>query len=1273
MRLNRSIAFLPYSSILILLIHSTSYGQYPNFTYNNIDTNNSGRMALADIDGDNLPDVVVHRWGSERGLNADGTLTWYRYPDWTPTLIAGNRNFFGDIVEAADLDGDGDKDIITATGSDYESDIWWYEHPGPGGDPLTSPWIEHFVGQSAPNSESKDLAIVDIDQDGKLDIVTRQKDDVVIWFMDTLATDSWSMITLEIVYREGMAVGDIDMDGDTDLVLNGYWLQNPLPGNDPRNPFQWQWYDIDTLWYNDPQGLAWYRNGVKAVVTDVNNDQIVDVVFSHSEIIEDGFPIAWYETTNPTGGEAAWARHDIATDMHHQHTLQAGDFNNDGTIDILAGKLTGDAPLSTIIYYNLGGPVPAWNPVTIDTTGCYSGRIIDLGSDGDLDFVSSREWDAGPVYFLENQLDPAPPVYELTDWQYIEVDNSRDRYGDTIGVSTLAYFGLGWGDAEGDGDLDLVSGRYFYRNPGGDMAAAWPRVDLTAGNSLDVIDASLMTDVDGDDRTDAIGFYGTPDGSTVYWLEADDQLGTSWSAYPIDDDAPYDYFHLNPQGYALAELVNSGRPEIVFSNGTKIYYYEIPATNPEAGNWPRTTILDQSMSEDIGIGDVDGDGHLDVAVAHYTGSGAMSLKWGRNPGDGSADWPEYIVGEVSAPGSAQEPDRVKVADLNGDGNPDLVVTEESNSLTASTYWFEAPADPTQVPWTRHLIVTQYTTNNLDVADMDNDGDIDVILQEQSGDEKLVVWENDGSGAFTEHIIDTGKEGHLGARVADLDNDGDLDIFSICWNDYAYLHLWRNDNGTGTGPTNFAPVAFDDSFTVAPGDNHSDSLAATDANPQDTLTYAIVDDPQQGSLSQFMPTTGAYTYSAPGGYQGGDSFTFRVYDGQAYSNTATIAITIEEYNEAPVASFTVTPNSGQGPLTVNFDASASYDPDGSIVDYAWDFGDGSPAGSGVTTSHEYTDPGLYTVTLTVEDNGAQTAPAIGTVNVYANSEGLVGHWSFDENSGTVAHDNSGRGNELTLVDGASWAAGKFGSALNMEGNGGHALRGNSQLNGAYPAKNGEPAEDFTVAAWIKLNVTGNRQPLIQKQGNSLRGFNFTVESSDRLTVELFKGQLSSDETELSDSTSLQADTWYHVAVTYDYITDGTSRARLYRDGIEVAAGDTCVGPVIGNTVDLNFGRYYWTEAFHWKMNGLIDEAHVYERALSGPEIAALAQVPSGPTCDYDGDGDVDAGDLAQFVSCQTAPAIPQTDPQCADMLLDADTDVDLDDYAIFQRQYTGPLD
>ncbi len=72
------------------------------------------------------------------------------------------------------------------------------------------------------------------------------------------------------------------------------------------------------------------------------------------------------------------------------------------------------------------------------------------------------------------------------------------------------------------------------------------------------------------------------------------------------------------------------------------------------------------------------------------------------------------------------------------------------------------------------------------------------------------------------------------------------------------------------------------------------------------------------------------------------------------------------NVAPVAIVEANPTRGEAPLTVEFDASRSYDPDGLIVSYLWDFGDGTTA-EGLQARHTYTQNGIYLVTLTVIDS------------------------------------------------------------------------------------------------------------------------------------------------------------------------------------------------------------------------------------------------------------------------------------------------------------------
>ncbi|MFZ4668795.1 MAG: PKD domain-containing protein [Microthrixaceae bacterium] len=82
---------------------------------------------------------------------------------------------------------------------------------------------------------------------------------------------------------------------------------------------------------------------------------------------------------------------------------------------------------------------------------------------------------------------------------------------------------------------------------------------------------------------------------------------------------------------------------------------------------------------------------------------------------------------------------------------------------------------------------------------------------------------------------------------------------------------------------------------------------------------------------------------------------------------------------PVASFTATPPKGEFPLAVSFDAGASSDSDGTIVDYAWTFGDGTSA-SGVTAEHTYTAIGTYTATLFVTDDDGSIGSTTRTVKV-----------------------------------------------------------------------------------------------------------------------------------------------------------------------------------------------------------------------------------------------------------------------------------------------------
>ena len=85
------------------------------------------------------------------------------------------------------------------------------------------------------------------------------------------------------------------------------------------------------------------------------------------------------------------------------------------------------------------------------------------------------------------------------------------------------------------------------------------------------------------------------------------------------------------------------------------------------------------------------------------------------------------------------------------------------------------------------------------------------------------------------------------------------------------------------------------------------------------------------------------------------------------------------NQPPVASFVFPPESPAVSAEITFDASAAYDPDGQIIAYEWDFGDGY-VGNGKVVTHSYSSEGGYTVTLMVRDNDGATAIASEQIKI-----------------------------------------------------------------------------------------------------------------------------------------------------------------------------------------------------------------------------------------------------------------------------------------------------
>ena len=131
-----------------------------------------------------------------------------------------------------------------------------------------------------------------------------------------------------------------------------------------------------------------------------------------------------------------------------------------------------------------------------------------------------------------------------------------------------------------------------------------------------------------------------------------------------------------------------------------------------------------------------------------------------------------------------------------------------------------------------------------------------------------------------------------------------------------------------------------------------------SDPDGTIVAYDWDFGDGSTGSGAMPT---HTYMVDGTY----NVTLTVIDDMGATDSAGTTATIGLDNQAPIADVN-NPYNGTVDEPVQFDGSDSYDPDGTIVAYDWDFGDGS-IGSGATPTHTYTVDGIYNVTLTVTDD------------------------------------------------------------------------------------------------------------------------------------------------------------------------------------------------------------------------------------------------------------------------------------------------------------------
>jgi len=212
-----------------------------------------------------------------------------------------------------------------------------------------------------------------------------------------------------------------------------------------------------------------------------------------------------------------------------------------------------------------------------------------------------------------------------------------------------------------------------------------------------------------------------------------------------------------------------------------------------------------------------------------------------------------------------------------------------------------------------------------------------------------------------------------------------------------LTVTDNDGATASAHAtkivmNRQPVA---SFTETAETVYTDETISFDASESSDLDGSIVTYSWDfGDETQGTGVSIQHAYSQDGTY----TVTLTITDDDGATDTTSATKTV--LNRIPIASFTESAHTVSSSENIHFDGSESHDPDGTIVSYSWDFGDGNTA-TGVEVDHAYEDDGVYTVTLTVIDDDDATGSATATKNVL-NRPPIA---SFTENATIVSKDEA----------------------------------------------------------------------------------------------------------------------------------------------------------------------------------------------------------------------------------------------------------------------------
>jgi hypothetical protein len=841
----------------------------------------------ADVDGDGDTDVI----SASRG---DDKIAWYENMDGSGSFslqqVISTEADSARSVFAADLDSDGDTDVISASFDDDK--IAWYENlDGAGG------FGPQQVISTAANGASAVFA-ADVDGDGDADVLSASLyDDKIAWYENTDGSGSFGsqrVISNLSDGAESVFAADVDGDGDID-VLSAFhydneiaWYENmdgagnfglqqvisaslfgpysvfaaDLDGDSDTDVLSASVYGSNIVWYENTNGSGsiWLQRVISTeapgasvvLAVDVDGDGDNDALYASPADDK----LAWFENTNGIGSFGP--QRVINTDAYDARSVFAADVDGDGDKDVLSALLS-----NKIEWYENGGP-DGVGDVCDNCPNTSNSDQSDLDGDGIgdpcdscPDVANADQADAdgdGPGDACDNCPDDANPEQADMDGDGLgdvcdldndddEIPNAQDNCPDLPNPAQLDLDGDGVGDAcdpdvdndgvpneqdncphepnsdqidsdfvtgsfgpsrvitsaangasavfatdvDGDGDADAISASFidekieWYENIDGSGSFGPGQLIFEA---VDGVDSVFATDLDGDGDADVLSASHHYSDNKIAWYENTDGLGSFGTQQVISTEAA------GAHCVVAADVDGDGDSDVVtassYYSDDKIAWYE--NTDGLGTFGPQQVIsTDADGAESVFVVDLDGDGDTDVVSASRDDD---KIAWYENTDGAGSFGPQQVI-STDAAGARS----VFAADLDGDGDTDVVSASQDDDKIA---WYENTDGAGSFGQPRVISNSVNGAWSVFAADVDGDFDVDVLIAAKWDDE--IVWydNTDGLGTFGQpQVISTEADGAESVFAVDVDGDGDTDVLSASWYDDK-IAWYENGGGDGVG-------------------------------------------------------------------------------------------------------------------------------------------------------------------------------------------------------------------------------------------------------------------------------------------------------------------------------------------------------------------------------------------------------------------------------------------------------------------------------------------